>query len=83
MKTFMPIYWLIWFVGTFVTFIVPEVWWLIKNKQYTLSWTLWHVEQFTPGQGIAHWTAGHFLIGGIIMVLLLWLMGHLVIGLWT
>lgn len=79
----MPTYWLVWFLSVFTTFIVPEVWWLVNNKYLTLSWTLWHLEDFIPGEGIQHWTAAHFLIGGVLLVLLVWLIGHLVIGWWT
>jgi hypothetical protein len=77
------IYWLVWFLVTFVTFIVPELWALFTNAKNTLSWTLWDLEQFLPGTSLWKWTALHFLIGGILVVLLVWLIGHLVFGIWT
>ena len=76
-------YWLVWFAVSFGAFIVPEVYALCTNARNTLSWSLWDLEQFTPGQTIAHWTAVHFLVGGVLFVTLLWLIGHFVFGIWA
>jgi hypothetical protein len=79
------LYWLIWFGVLFVSFIVPELIALFSNPRNTLSWTLWNLEQVVPGshQPVWQWTALHVLIGGVLAVLLVWLIGHLVFGIWA
>lgn len=80
----MKTYWLIWFIVMTVSFLIPEVIALCTNVYATLSWTLWDLEGFLPGQdNVLKWSAVHFLIGGLLIVLLLWLIGHLVFGIWT
>lgn len=80
-------YWLIWFVITFpVAFLVPEIYNIASGRpQDTLSAQIWRLEQFLPRQAgpIWSWTAMHFLIGGVLAVLLIWLIGHFVAGVWT
>jgi hypothetical protein len=78
------VYWGAWFLLSFVTFIVPETIALVSGKtENTLSRTFWALEQFEPGQDyFAKWTALHFLVGGMLAVVLAWLIGHLVFGLW-
>lgn len=76
------VYWGVWAIVLFVSFIVPEVIGLVRNKAWTLSETLWRIEEMAPGQSVFKWQAAHFLIGGMLIVLLVWLLGHLVFGLW-
>ncbi|MGH3504009.1 MAG: hypothetical protein ACRDQA_24400 [Nocardioidaceae bacterium] len=76
-------YWTIWGLVTIPSFLAYEIYTLTTNVYNTLSWTLWHLEDFTPGQGVTHWTAAHFLIGGLLLLLLVWLMCHLVFGLFV
>lgn len=77
-------YWLSWFVVTFgLGFLPPELYALFTDKQHTLSWTIWHLEGFLPGTSVVNWTAVHVLVGGVLLVLLGWLAGHLVFGIWT
>lgn len=81
----MKVYWGVWALVTFVSFIVPETIALFTNVKNTLSWQVWNLESTRPGGGtqVGHWTAAHFLVGGVLIVLLLWLIGHLVFGLWA
>lgn len=78
----MKTYWAWWASLSFLFFIVPELYAAFTNPQNTLSWTVWDVEGFQPGQPITAWTATHILIGGVLCTVLLWLIGHLVFGLW-
>jgi hypothetical protein len=77
-------YWLAWFVLTFpVTFLGPELYALWSgHSENTLSAQIWRLEGFIPGQSIWAWSFAHVLIGGIIGTLLVWLLGHFVLGIW-
>jgi hypothetical protein len=83
-KNFWSIYWLCWFIAFLpVSFLVPELYVLaIGQPENTLSANVWRLEQWLPGQNLWQWTALHVLIGGCLAVLLVWLLGHLVFGLW-
>ena len=76
-------YWLTlcgaWFVG-FCAVEFPAL--LTGHPENTLSAQIWRLEGFIPGQSVWQWTAVHFLIGGAILVLLVWLIGHFVLGVW-
>jgi len=79
-------YWPSWFVGAIgLLFLVPECIALATNTANTLSWYVWRLTgEFVPGErGLWNWSALHVLIGGLLTVLFLWLIGHLVFGLWT
>jgi hypothetical protein len=77
------IYWVVWAGAVFVSFAAPEFWALATgHSENTLSQNLWRLEQFLPGQHVWQWSALHFLIGGALLVLLVWLIGHLVFGIW-
>lgn len=77
-------YWLTWFVLCFpATFFIPEMYALLTgHAENTLSAQIWRLEGFVPGQPFTSWSAVHFLIGGVIAVLLIWLLGHFVLGIW-
>lgn len=77
-------YWLAWFVFTFpVAFFGPELYALLSgHPENTLSAQIWRMQGFIPGQSIVNWGAVHFLIAGILGVLLVWLFGHFVLGIW-
>lgn len=76
-------YWLTWFFVSFVAFIVPEVWALITgHDENTLSENVWRLEKIPTGGSLWHWTALHVLLGGSLLVVLVWLIGHLVFGIW-
>ncbi|MGH3438118.1 MAG: hypothetical protein ACRDRN_16825, partial [Sciscionella sp.] len=61
----------------------PELYALATHHgENTLSAQIWRLEQYKSGQVITQWTALHFLIGGVIVVLLLWLIGHFTFGIW-
>lgn len=77
------VYWTLWGLITIPAFLAVEIWALVNNVYATLSWTLWNLEDFIPGQGITHWSAAHLLIGAMLFVLLAWLIAHLVFGVWT
>lgn len=75
-------YWLVWAVTTFVAFGVPEgIALATGHSENTLSAQVWRIEGFLPGQGAIHWTAVHYLFGGMILVVLTWLCFHFVLGL--
>lgn len=80
-------YWLIWFIVAFpVAFLVPELIALASgHPENTLSAQIWRLEGFLPGHAgvVWHWTALHFLIGGVLAILLVWLIGHFTLGIWT
>lgn len=77
-------YWLIWFISSFTSFIVPESYELIRgNPGSTLSGTIWHMEKLQPGQGITTWTAAHFLFTLGFIILSVWLSGHFGWGIWA
>lgn len=81
--TKMAIYWTVWFFASFVSFAIPEFWALATgHPENTLSENWWQLEQFLPGQDIMHWTAIHYLLGITLLILLVWLIGHLVFGIW-
>lgn len=74
-------YWLGWFFTAFVTFIVPESIALASRKSYnTLSAQVWRLEGLQDGQGFSHWTALHFLLGGVLTLVLIWLVFHFLFG---
>lgn len=76
-------YWLWWAAITFLAFIVPETVALItRHPENTLSAQVWKLEDLHPGEQLWQWTAAHVLIGGVIAVLLLWLLLHFVLGIW-
>lgn len=75
-------YWLVWSIVTFLTFIIPEAYALATNWRNTLSESVWDMERFTPNQPLVHWTAVHFLFGGILLTLFAWLIGHFLFGFW-
>lgn len=77
-------YWLLWFVLAFASFIVPELWAILTgHTENTLSAQVWNLESATTGSSIVSWTAIHWLLGGIFVVLFVWLIGHFVFRIWT
>lgn len=77
-------YWLIWFISSFTTFIVPESYWLARGVPgNTLSGAIWSMEKLTPGQPITAWTAAHFLFTLGFLVISLWLTGHFGWHIWA
>lgn len=77
-------YWLCWFIASIVVaFLGPELYALFTgHPENTLSAQVWRLEQALPCQHVWQWTALHILIGGVLLVLLVWLIGHLVFGIW-
>lgn len=76
-------YWTGWFFAMFVAFAVPEFYALATHHpENTLSENFWRLEQQLPGQDFMHWTALHYLLGVTLVILLAWLIGHLVFGIW-
>lgn len=78
-------YWLIWFIVTFpLGFLIPElVAVFTPNSHGTLSESIWTLEGLVPGQPLDKWGTAHVLIGGMLALVLIWLVGHLVLGIWT
>lgn len=75
-------YWLIWATVSFLTFLGPELYAGATDGRNTLSWTVWDFEGGNPGDPIGNWTSAHVLFGGTLTIVLLWLIGHLVFGIW-
>lgn len=76
-------YWLLWFIVTFpVGFLIPELFAVCTDWRNTLSASIWDLEGMVPGQPLDKWGSAHILIGGVLLVLLVWLIGHLVFGIW-
>jgi hypothetical protein len=76
-------YWLIWFVVSFLAFAIPEGIALFTDWRNTLSASIWDLEGLVPGQPLDKWGTAHVLIGGMLALILIWLIGHLVLGIWT
>jgi hypothetical protein len=76
------LYWALWALGTFASFLIPELIAVFTNPKNTLSWTVWDLEGGNPGDPIGAWTTAHVLLGGALLVVLVWLIGHLVFGIW-
>lgn len=76
-------YWLAWFAVSFTAFIVPEAVALVTGHvENTLSDNVWRLEGVGTSGSVWHWTALHVLLGGSLAVVLVWLIGHLVFGIW-
>jgi hypothetical protein len=79
----MSIYWIVWASVMFVSFAIPEFWALATHHpENTLSDNVWRLEKFLPGDHWYQWSAVHVLIGGALIVLFGWLIGHFVWGVW-
>ncbi len=76
-------YWTIWFFVLLVSFLAPEIVALCTNWHNTLSAQIWRLEDYAPGQGIAAWSAFHFLFIGLLLLLDVWLLGHFGWHLWA
>jgi hypothetical protein len=74
-------YWLIWFVGGFG---IAEAFGLLFNARDTLSWQFWGLERINFGHpfDFADWTWLHYLLASILLVGLVWLGGHIILGIW-
>ena len=69
-------YWAAWLV---VAFGVPEgVAVFTGHPENTLSETVWRWFDVVPGKTLTQWSIAHF----ILLVLMLWLFGHFVLGIW-
>lgn len=75
-------YWPIFLIVMLVAFLGPEVYALCTNWQNTLSNWIWTQLRVRAGQPIDQWSALHFLVGGCLVVLFGWLIGHLLFGYW-
>ena len=81
-------YWAIWFLVWFVVGFLPvEIYCLVKRNGGTLSETIWWLEGYRANRAadfdqIAKWTAGHVLFGGILALVLPWLVGHFLLRWW-
>lgn len=77
-------YWVWWFSVSMVAFLIPETYAIVtKNYADTLSENIWRLEDVAPGAPIGTWTAAHFLIGGLIGLVLIWLFFHFLFGMFA
>lgn len=75
-------YWVfVWFIGGFG---IPEAYGLLFNAKDTLSDNWWAFESVDVHHpfDFAEWTPLHYLLGVMMAVGLVWLMGHLIFGIW-
>jgi hypothetical protein len=79
-------YWLWWAILALGGgFLGPELWALFTgHPENTLSAQVWRIEGLTPGEplDVTAWTFAHVALGGLFMLLFLWLIGHFVFGWW-
>lgn len=76
------LFWLIWFLTSFGTFLAVEIYALCTDYKRTLSEAIWAMEKVKDGQPISHWTAGHFLFTFTLILVCVWLIGHFGWHLW-
>lgn len=67
-------YWPIWLSVMVVSFLAPEIYALTTNSVNTLSDWVWRSLNVTKNQ--QDWTAAHFLVFGVWLVLVIWLTFH-------
>ena len=74
-------YWIIWFFGGFGVY---ETWGLIFDTKDTLSWQFWGLEHinFSDPWQFSTWPLVHWIIAALVTGLLVWLEGHIVVGIW-
>lgn len=72
-------YWALWILA----FLVPELWWVLRNSQGTLSWSVWDLERLNLAQpfDFPMWTAVHWSVAVLVWGLFAWLSIHLPFGL--
>lgn len=72
-------YWALWIA----MFLGPELWWVFRNPQGTLSWSVWDLESVDLAQPFDFpvWTATHWAVAVVVWLLFLWLSLHLPFGL--
>lgn len=77
--TLLNAYWALWLLA----FIIPELWAVFANHNYTLSDTVWTLEGIDLRQpfDFPMWTATHWAIAGVVWGLFAWLSVHLPFGL--
>jgi hypothetical protein len=68
------LYWPIWLGVVTLTFLGPEIYALIANVDNTLSDWVWRSLNVSRNQ--QDWTAAHFLVFGVWLVLVIWLTFH-------
>lgn len=76
------VFWLVWFLVSFCTFLAVEIYALVTDYRRTLSEAIWAMEDFKPGQSVMHWSALHFLFGGVLLLTFVWLTGHFLFHIW-
>ena len=69
-------YWPVWFMGVFVTLLVPEIYALMTNVHNTNSYWVWDALQVQKVSSPIPWTAAHFLVFGAWLVVMIWLTFH-------
>jgi hypothetical protein len=82
MKTASPAAWSWYWAAWITAFLAPELYWLYTNPQYTLSRTVWSLEQLDLAQpwDFPMWTATHWLIASVVWLLFAWISVHIPFG---
>jgi hypothetical protein len=63
-------------------FAIPESYALITRNGQSLSQKVWDLEDLSQGQSFFAWDFAHYAVGSGLAILLTWLLGHLLFGLW-
>lgn len=75
-------YWPSWFAFTLLTLLGPEVYALFTNVYNTQSYWVWGQLEIQPVP-TGPWTAAHFIVFGLWLVMMTWLTGHYFFRVWT
>ena len=78
--TFWAYYWFIWFFGLFM---VPELYWVVRNPANTVSDNTWRFESLDSRHpfDFAEWTPVHWAFAIVFVLFMSWLFLHLTFGL--
>lgn len=70
-------FWLTWFLLSFLSFLTVEVWMLATGRpEYTLSESIWRLEEYKDQQSFWNWSAGHYLFMSAFGLTSFWLFFH-------
>lgn len=82
MATWGDWYWPVWFVINIASLLGPEIYALWTNVYNTQSYWVWK-QLDVQVTNTTSWTAAHFLVFGVWLVVMGWLTGHYFFRLWT
>jgi hypothetical protein len=76
--SWLNLYWALWLIA----FLVPELWAVFTAPRYTLSDTVWAIENLDVKSpfDFQMWTDVHWALAALVWALFLWLSLHLPFG---